>query len=58
MTPITKVIIPKKNERKAMNVVVHGEIKRTPQLEKAIATVIMQVETNEKRTGKNSKKIQ
>lgn len=41
-----------------MNVVVHGEIKRTPQLEKAIATVIMQVETNEKRTGKNSKKIQ
>ena len=38
--------------------VVHGEIKRTPQLEKAIATVIMQVEKNEKRIGKDGKTIQ
>ena len=41
-----------------MMVVIHGEIKRTPQLEKAIATVIMQVEKNEKRIGKDSEKVQ
>lgn len=41
-----------------MNVVVHGEIKRTPELEKAIATVIMQVEKNEKRISKDGKTIQ